>query len=165
MTIFHYQHQDSTVSVKIDPDADGYQVTIGNKTYRVVQHNQAAHCIDFSVDGAYKQVRFSSDSASDERKMWFAGQQWQLAKVDPHRESRRANAQAESGALTASMPGQVQEIVVGVGSTVQKGDTLLVLEAMKMEMRVNAPIDGVVASIDCAIGDVVARGQALVVLT
>jgi biotin carboxyl carrier protein len=60
------------------------------------------------------------------------------------------------------MPGQVLRILVTEGQTVKNGDSLVVLEAMKMEQTIRTTIDGVVRSILVDIGQVVAPGQMLV---
>jgi biotin carboxyl carrier protein len=69
---------------------------------------------------------------------------------------------ASGGDLTATMPGQVTQILVEVGQQVTTGQTLLLLEAMKMETRITAPRDGIVARILCAVGETVQGGQVLV---
>ena len=66
------------------------------------------------------------------------------------------------GDLTASMPGQVTQILVEEGQQVTVGQTLLLLEAMKMETRITAPRDGRVARILCTVGETVQGGQVLV---
>ncbi len=78
-------------------------------------------------------------------------------------QSRRKAHHAE-GALTAVMPGQVTKILVNEGDTVTKGQTLVLLEAMKMEIRVNAPGDGKVRKILVEQGQVVERGATLIEL-
>jgi biotin carboxyl carrier protein len=60
------------------------------------------------------------------------------------------------------MPGQVLRILVTEGQAVKTGDSLVVLEAMKMEQTIRTTIDGVVRSILVDIGQVVAPGQMLV---
>jgi 3-methylcrotonyl-CoA carboxylase alpha subunit len=75
-----------------------------------------------------------------------------------------ATSEAPSGRLTAPMPGRIVQLHVGPGARVKRGDTLLVLEAMKMEHSVLAPADGVVESLDYAAGDLVEEGAALLVL-
>ena len=60
------------------------------------------------------------------------------------------------------MPGRVLDVLVAPGDRVQKGDTLVLLEAMKMELRIQAPADGEVSRVLCAAGQVVERGQVLV---
>ena len=67
--------------------------------------------------------------------------------------------------LKAPMPGLVVGIRVEVGQAVQKGDPLLVLEAMKMENILKAPTDGTVGSIKVALRDNVQKGQVLVQFT
>ena len=62
------------------------------------------------------------------------------------------------------MPGRVLDVLVRAGDVVRKGDTLVLLEAMKMELRIAAPADGSVVHVRCAAGDVVERGQVLVEL-
>ena len=71
---------------------------------------------------------------------------------------------APAGGLVAPMPGKVIELRVQVGQTVRAGETLLVLEAMKMEHPIRAPQDGVVAEIKVAAGDQVENGALLLVV-
>jgi acetyl-CoA carboxylase biotin carboxylase subunit len=74
---------------------------------------------------------------------------------------RQASKGASSGALEAAMPGQVRGVLVSVGDTVEKGQALALLEAMKMEIRVAAPQSGKVLKVLIQVGDVVERGQQL----
>ena len=60
--------------------------------------------------------------------------------------------------VTAPMPGNILEVCVSVGQSVKVGDVLLVLEAMKMENEIFAPVDGTIQSIDVTKGDTVNAG-------
>ena len=60
--------------------------------------------------------------------------------------------------------GKVFKLEAKVGDTVKKGDPVVVIEAMKMEIPVVAPEDGTVASIDCTVGDNVEAGACLATL-
>ena len=73
-------------------------------------------------------------------------------------------ATAGGGQLVAPMPGTVAAVSVSAGQQVTAGQTLVVVEAMKMEHAVKAPHDGTVSRLDCAVGDLVREGQELVVL-
>lgn len=64
----------------------------------------------------------------------------------------------------APMNGRIVSVNVGKGDPVKQGDTLLVMEAMKMEHRIRAQGDGVIAAIDVSPGDLVTEGQVLVAL-
>jgi 3-methylcrotonyl-CoA carboxylase alpha subunit len=70
-------------------------------------------------------------------------------------------AHADTGRLTAPMPGKVVSFAVKAGDKVSKGQALAVMEAMKMEHSIAAPADGVVAELMYAPGDQVAEGAEL----
>jgi len=72
--------------------------------------------------------------------------------------------QAGAGALTAPMPGTVTRLPVAVGDEVTAGQTVIVIEAMKMEHAITAPADGTVASLPSPVGTTVDSGAVLVVL-
>lgn len=71
-------------------------------------------------------------------------------------------AAAKVNELKAPMPGLIVDIRVQPGQTVQKGDALMVLEAMKMENILKAPADGTVGSLKVNLRDNVQKGQVLV---
>lgn len=72
---------------------------------------------------------------------------------------------AAQGTVLAAMPGTIADIKVGKGDQVTKGQTLLILEAMKMENEIMAPCDGVVDAIEVEKGASVNAGDVLVVLS
>lgn len=71
---------------------------------------------------------------------------------------------AGSKVVTSPMPGTILEVKVNVGQTVKRGETMFILEAMKMENEIPAPEDGVVASVDTTKGASVATGAVLATL-
>ena len=73
-------------------------------------------------------------------------------------------AGAGSVKIEAGAAGKVFKIEASVGQKVSRGDAVLIVEAMKMEIPVVAPEDGTVASIDVAVGDAVEAGQTLATL-
>ena len=75
-----------------------------------------------------------------------------------------ASAGAGSIKIEAGAAGKVFKIEKKAGDAVKKGDTVLILEIMKMETPVVAPEDGTVASIDVAVGDSVESGALLATL-
>ncbi len=72
---------------------------------------------------------------------------------------------AAGGAIIAPMPGTILSVSVEVGAAVTKGQTLLVLEAMKMENEIQAPADGTVQELNVSQGLSVNAGDTLIVLS
>ena len=66
--------------------------------------------------------------------------------------------------LTAPMPGKVSKIVAKAGDAVKKGDVVLMLEAMKMQNEIAAPVDGTVKSINVDVNENVKPGQIMAVI-
>ena len=64
----------------------------------------------------------------------------------------------------APMPGNILDVKVKAGDSVKAGDTLLILEAMKMENEISAPQDGTIASVNVRKGDVVNSGDPLITM-
>ena len=77
-----------------------------------------------------------------------------------------AAPQGPAGAVsvTAPMPGNILDVRVTPGASVKAGDTLLILEAMKMENEISAPQDGTIATVDVRKGDTVSSGDLLVTM-
>ena len=82
----------------------------------------------------------------------------------PAAPAKKASAGAGSIKVEAGAAGKVLKINANVGQAVKKGDTVVTIESMKMEIPMVAPADGTVASIDVAAGDAVEAGTCLATL-
>ena len=69
-----------------------------------------------------------------------------------------------AGGQMAPMPGKVSSVHVVPGDSVQAGQPLVIMEAMKMEHTITAPVASAVSEVRCAVGDQVDNGQVLVIL-
>ncbi|HEV8014721.1 MAG TPA: acetyl/propionyl/methylcrotonyl-CoA carboxylase subunit alpha [Stellaceae bacterium] len=83
-----------------------------------------------------------------------------LTFIDPLAPSERSGASA--GKIVAPMPGKISAVLVEAGATVRRGQTLMLIEAMKMEHAINAPADGVIDAVNFAPGALVEEGVELV---
>jgi 3-methylcrotonyl-CoA carboxylase alpha subunit len=98
-----------------------------------------------------------------ETAVFLDGESWRLTEIDPL--AARAGEDPTAGRLSAPMPGRVAQVMVEPGTSVRRGQALIVIEAMKMEHAVTAPADGVVEAVRFAPGDLVEEGAELIVLT
>ena len=76
--------------------------------------------------------------------------------------SGQRRASSHHGSLSAPMPATVIKVNTEVGAKVTRGETLVVLEAMKMELPVRATSDGTVTAVNCKAGELVQPGASLV---
>lgn len=95
--------------------------------------------------------------------VWWIHAEGEMFRFDPRegRARRQRGAAGDGGGLIAPMPGKITKILKNSGESVERGDAVLVMEAMKMEYTLKADVTGVVAEVSCAVGDQVALGQAL----
>jgi len=124
-----------------------FSVISDNKSYNVevVQLNHAEKKCTIKVNGNEYELEMKD-------KMDLLLQKMGMNK-------RAAHA---GGSLKAPMPGKVLRVDVKEGQTVKKGDSILILEAMKMENAIKAPGDGTVKSVRVKAGDAVEKGEVMV---
>ena len=94
----------------------------------------------------------------DDRWVFLNGESY---KFEVETEGRRRRAATGHSSLSSPMPATVVRVEVAPGARVRRGDTLVILEAMKMELPIRAASDGVVASVSCRPGDLVQPGVPL----
>ncbi|MFF3844635.1 acetyl/propionyl/methylcrotonyl-CoA carboxylase subunit alpha [Streptomyces sp. NPDC002328] len=129
-----------------------------------VEHSaRGAHTVtDDRVHVTLDGVRHSFHRAGD----WLGrdGDAWHVRDHDPVAAALSGAAHAGADSLTAPMPGTVTVVKVAVGDEVTAGQSLLVVEAMKMEHVISAPHAGTVAELDVTPGTTVAMDQVLAVV-
>ncbi len=108
----------------------------------------------FLVTEGDRRWRVAIADASDGAWVFVDGIVGRLAPNATTTPTRRSERHGESGVM-APMPATVVSINAGVGDAVTDGQTLIVLEAMKMELPIKSPRAGVVKAIHCAKGDLV----------
>ncbi|MFF7183866.1 biotin carboxylase N-terminal domain-containing protein [Streptomyces sp. NPDC008222] len=121
-------------------------------------HTVTEDSVSVVLDG----VRHTFQRAGD----WLGrdGDAWHVRDHDPVAASLTRSAHSGTESLTAPMPGTVTVVKVAVGDEVTAGQSLLVVEAMKMEHVISAPHAGTVAELDVAPGTTVAMDQVLAVI-
>ena len=122
-------------------------------------HATSTHGIDVEIDGRRFQARITR---AGERIVVHGPRGDVEFTLQPRFQLPRAAL--VSGSLVAPMPGKVIELRVAAGDTVKAGQTLVVLEAMKMEHPMTAPEDGIVVEVRVAVDEQVSNGTLLLVV-
>ena len=159
-----------------------YEVTLADKTYRVelVQVSERWKCIldgrELPVDVVFgqngvlsvllggKSFEVKQEIVGTETNVIVGHERFTASVRDPRsfRSRQRAGAN-EQGVMKikAPMPGKVVRVLAGVGTPVEAGQSVLVIEAMKMQNELKAPKTGAVKKINVAEGAAVEAGQTL----
>ncbi|MEC3977813.1 acetyl/propionyl/methylcrotonyl-CoA carboxylase subunit alpha [Amycolatopsis sp. H20-H5] len=111
--------------------------------------------------GGFRRYRHAAGSA---RTVWLSRDGHGVAIGERENSRSSAAAAAGGGPVTSPMPGTVLVVKVAAGDTVSAGTPLLIVEAMKMEHTITAPIDGVVSELPVRAGQQVALDETLVVV-
>ena len=123
-----------------------YRITIEGKTYEME--------VELVPDGAPAPQRISN--AVEEKK-----DQDKKSDTVVRQQTATNIPQNSKGTVTAPIPGTIIRIDKGIGAKVNMGETVLILEAMKMENEIVAPIDGTISVMEYKPGDTVASGAIL----
>ena len=145
-------------TIDLTPSDKNYRAVIDDRAFEVEIIRAEAGQLELLIDGDRVTAYISSDNAR--RWVTVDGQTFVLTKQSGSHKSGGGHHHA-AGELTAPMPGQVRAVNVSEGDAVTKGQTLMVLEAMKMEIRIQAPMDGVVKLLTAKVGQTVEREQIL----
>jgi len=110
-----------------------------------------------TVDGRDYRMAFHGDQATVNGKVYNVG----IRTEDSGSAEASAPAAGATTEVKAEMPGVVLRLLANPGAHVREGEALLVVEAMKMEVHINAPVSGTIAEFGVDVGDQVAAGQTL----
>jgi 3-methylcrotonyl-CoA carboxylase alpha subunit len=163
------------------------QLVVGEKTFKIHLKQYLEHSIDLQLNGTdfhlkyrnFPEGKLELRIGDNHYLSWIslpepgkafvthAGITFEVIRADilPHQQDFAAaeiSALADFGNIVSPMPGRVIKIAVSEGQSVRKGDSLVVVEAMKMENNILSPGDGVVDSVEVSIGDLVDGSTRLV---
>jgi 3-methylcrotonyl-CoA carboxylase alpha subunit len=138
----------------------GWLLRCGDREFAAGGERRVNALVAIELDGARRAVTVLEHDC--EILVLLDGGRWRLLEIDPL--AARSGDDPATGRLTAPMPGRVIRLLVETGSKVRRGEPLLVVEAMKMEHTIVAPMDGTVASVGYAVGDLIEEGAELIAL-
>ncbi len=158
---FSFRFEDQVYAVELEKNARGYRAILDGQAYEVEVLRSGPGYFHLLVAGQPVAVYWAAEGP--QRWVSLGGEVFVLDKRTSLARRRPGEAGAEN-VLRAPMPGQVRAVEVAAGERVEEGQTLLLLEAMKMVMRIKAPFSGQVARVAVEEGDTVAREQVLLEL-
>lgn len=120
-----------------------------------------------TVNGEIFEVEVEPDG--DSWKVTVEGETFDIsveggASPNARKKQRSGKKRKKSGVVSSSIPGKIITVEVETGQQVAEGDVILILEAMKMQNEVAAPITGTVIEINCAAGENIEANLPLVVI-
>jgi biotin carboxyl carrier protein len=160
-TEFTYQVGDEVKTVTVEREGDCFLLTVGENSYQIRAQRPEHGRLNLQVGDRRLRAHVAHDGLR--RYVAMAGQTWTLERPQPQQKRRGGAAGGPgAGSLEAAMPGLVLDVLVAEGDEVSQGQPLVLLSAMKMELRIAAPAAGRVRKVHCQAGQVVERGQVLV---
>jgi acetyl/propionyl-CoA carboxylase alpha subunit len=166
---YRYESRGQVFEITIERHEGGYRAILGSTAldqdpqpipFEILDDQPGA--LTLRLGDQPVTVYWATEPGSARGRRWLSvdGCAYQLDK--PLNPTRRASEQAAGNILRAPMPAQVRAIEITPGAYVHKGQTLLILEAMKMEMRLQAPHAGHIVRLSVSVGDRVIRDQVLI---
>ncbi|MGK3203441.1 acetyl/propionyl/methylcrotonyl-CoA carboxylase subunit alpha [Amycolatopsis sp. MEPSY49] len=156
-----YLNGGETLDVAYSVRRSGLRLTVNGaplgESVRLI--SAAPDLVELEIDGVHRTYRVHTEAGTS----YVDGPDGSAALAEVPRFAD-PDAAAAAGSLLAAMPGAVVRVLVEAGDSVVAGQALVVLEAMKMEHTVTAPIDGSVAELRVRHGDQVDTGQVLAVV-
>ena len=160
---FIARHGDRELPVEVLRHGSGYRVRIGDRWVEADLVRAGAYVRSLRLEDG-TQVSLIHHGEGKLHEITLGETTVRVEIVDPlaARRKRRDDEIGGGGVVKALMPGRVVRVLVAKGESVRKGAGLLILEAMKMENEIQAPMDGTVDELFVTAGQTVEAGAELI---
>lgn len=161
----HYRLKtgDETLTFDVDPVKENHlKVSTGEKSLDVSYTISSDHHVHFVVDGVGVNAFVTGEKG--EKTILIRGVPYVVCDADITARTRKSARDLTKlpQVITPPMPSVVVRIMVAEGDSVQKGDSIIILTAMKMETTLTAPFPGRITAINVSVGEKVMPGKILV---
>ncbi len=157
---YHFERNDEIVPVTLfDIHSDYYKARVGENIIRMqmpMTHSMKDDSISLRAFNNWQ-----SSVTNDAVTLWRGDLKFTVKRFV----ASSGNTSISTDSLTAPMPGKIIAVKAKAGDAVKAGDALIIMEAMKMEMTLEAPRDGIVAAVNAQTAALVADGDLLLELT
>jgi len=157
-----------THPVEIRQNGDRIAARVGDREYELEVSQPEAGVYLIKHQGAIYEASVTPSAGKDAPvEVEIKGERFEVSISDPRRLRGAGSAHAQDHGLAeirSAMPGKVVRLLAAAGQQVEKGDGIIVVEAMKMQNEIKSPKDGVVKSVNVEEGATVNAGEVLVVI-
>ena len=156
---YQYQFGSELHQISLDTSKNRLRAVVSGRTYEVMIIEQQPGRLVIRIDQQIYDIYW----AARDNTRWISLHGCTYALEKPSQRLRALNQEATGeNQLRAPMPAQVREVLAAAGDQVELGDSLIILEAMKMEIQLSAPGKARVAEVLVEAGESVERDQILV---
>ena len=156
---------DATHAIEIDEEAGRFRLVVDGRKVEGAVLRPEPGVYTFFVGSRVVEARVGDLAGSEATRVQIGDRSVDVRVVDRKHRAAGGDAGVEGRqALVAPMPGKIVAILVEPGGAVERGQGILVVEAMKMQNEVKAAKAGVVAEVRVSVGDTVNAGQLLAVV-
>lgn len=146
--------------VSVVTDGDSYRVTVEGREFTVTDVNVADGMLAFLIERESYIAHVSLERGG--KRLSMRGRNYRVVEETMDTDRPGTAHGGGDGRVEAPMPGTIVAVHVEADQRVSAGTTVAVLESMKMQNEIAAPIDGVVRRVNCSAGDQVGFGDVLV---
>jgi len=156
---FRYQSGQQLSDITLERAGDGYQAVIDGQTYAVEVIDQQPGILSLRISGRPMTFYWAQDGS----RKWISQGGCTYWLDPPAQRGSHPSGEVDGNTTVRSpMPAQVRAVQVVSGDLVERGQVLMLLEAMKMEIQIKAPTAGTVKKLLAEAGQTVDRDQTLV---
>jgi biotin carboxyl carrier protein len=163
-----FQYRDEQITLHVEPEGDGWRVRLPDGTTHRIQvarrPDDVLRITADLADGAMQRA-FEAPFARDENGVEFSYEGVTYRFTPPSTRQKAGRKRTGGGALVAPMVGVVAEVLVAEGQAVEAYQTLVVIEAMKVMAKLDAPFAGNVSKVHVRKDQRVSHGELLVEVT
>ena len=155
-------HMDDIYNVLLTREKDVYVISVDQKEYRVKDFLLQGCRLTFEIGESRISMYIVQDA--DRNYISFNGEYYIVERARAAKTGIRGVAAQHASSVSSPMPGLLMKLPVTIGTRVSAGQTLAIVEAMKMQNELRAPRDGIVEKINFKEGDQVDAFQPIVEL-
>jgi biotin carboxyl carrier protein len=155
-----FRIEDKVHKLQVEFRDGQYWVSLGDEQYAVDSSPISENCLSLLVNGEALTAYFAE--ADGKKYVSIGGEQFCIEEARSETSAASgadATAVDEAPVAASPMPGKVVKILVKLGDKVEKGQGLVIVEAMKMENEIKSPVKGVVDKVNFKAGDLVDAAQ------